>query len=232
MEQIMGRERRGWLAGFLLVAAAAVALAAPSAGKIVEPETERGFAATVQGAEDGRTLTCTGVACRKKTMLGVKVYAVAHWIDAAAAAQALAPWKGKPASELVKDQSFYDALSSVDVEKRMRLEFVHDATAKQVADGFRDSLELTYKKLPPEAERFLGMLQEKMELGDAVELRWLPGGNIELYEKDQLKGVVEENPTFATAAWKMWLGEKLADGHLETAKKDLVGNIAAVWEAP
>ena len=68
--------------------------------------------------------------------------------------------------------------------------------------------------------------------GETVEIRWLPGGTIEVYEKDKRIGAIEKNVEFAAAVWKMWFGEKLADGHLETLKKELLGNISAVWAAP
>ena len=215
----------------VVLASVATAIAAHSNGKIVEKETKRSFDAVVDGAEAGRTLICTGVGCRKMTAFGVKIYAAAHWIDTAGAASALSSWKGRSAAQLAGDQSFYDALSSADFEKRMRLVFVHKATGKQVSEGFEDSLKISYRTLPPEAKKFLDMLEAKLSVGDAVEIRWLPGGTIEVYEKDKRIGVIEKNAKFADAVWKMWYGEKLADGHLKTLKKELLGNISAVWAA-
>jgi len=222
---------KGLMTGVVL-ALTATALAVQSNAKIVEKETKTSFDAVVDGAESGVTLTCTGVGCRKMTAFNVKVYATANWIDAAGAAQALGAWKGRSAAQLTADQSFYDALSTADVEKRIRMVFVHKATGKQVSEGFADSLNIIYdKKLPPKAQKFLNVLSAKLKVGDAVEIRWLPGGTIELYEKDQRVGVIEKDPAFAADVWKIWFGEKLADAHLETLKKELVGNIAAVWAA-
>ena len=93
----------------------------------------------VDGASDA-PLVCTGVACRKKTIFGIKVYALAHWIDAAGAAEKLESWKGRNARQLAKDQRFYDALTSADVEKRLRLVLMREVTAEQIAGGFSATL--------------------------------------------------------------------------------------------
>ena len=222
---------KGLMTGVVLTLTA-TALAVQSNGKIVEKQTKRSFDAVVDGAEVGRTLTCTGVGCRKMTAFGVKIYAAAHWIDATGAVQALGSWTGRSPAQLAGDQSFYDAVASADFEKRIRLVFVHEATGKQISEGFEDSLKISYRTLPPEAKEFLDMLNAKLKVGDAVEIRWLAGGTIEVYEKDKRIGVIEKNAKFAAAVWKMWFGEKLADGHLKTLKKELIGNISAVWAAP
>ena len=156
---------------------------------------------------------------------------MAHWIDADAAATALDSWKGRTAVQLAEDQSFYDALATVDIEKRFRLEFVHKATGKQVSEGFEDSLKIIYPTLPPDAKAFLGMFKSKLKVGDTVEIRWLPGGTIEVYENGARVDVLKTSIEFAGAIWKIWFNEKLADDHLVTVKKELLGNIQAIWDA-
>lgn len=225
--------RRIWktVAGASLCLSAAVFAAQPS-GTLVEKETKQQFDAVIDGGASGRSLVCTGVGVRKMTAFGVKIYAAAHWIDPAAAAGALSAWKGESADALATDQAFFDALAGADVEKRLRLVFVRAATGKQVSEGFGDSLKITYPTLPPEAKQFLGMVQSKLSVGDSLELRWLPGGTIEVYEKGALKGAIADNPAFGAAVWKMWFGGRLNDGHLATLKPELVSSIAALWAAP
>jgi hypothetical protein len=209
------------LACLLLIAATAAAV--QGSAKIVEKETKKSFDAVLEGA-DGNTLTLTGVGCRKKSAFNVKVYAIAHWIDAKAAAEALSSWKGRSAKDLIGDQSFYDALVSADVEKRLRLIFVHKAKGKQVREGFDDSLPDT-----PEAKQFLAMFQANLKDGDVLDIHWLPGGTIEVHEKGKRIGAIEKNPTLAQDVWKMYFAKKVVDKHLATVKKELLSNAAAVW---
>jgi hypothetical protein len=210
------------LACVLLIAATAAAL--HDSTKVVEKETKTSFESVLHGA-DGGHLVLTGAGCRKKTAFNAKVYAIAHWIDAKAAADALSSWKGRSAKDLVGDQSFYDAMVAADVEKRIRLVFVRKVKGKQVREGFDDSLPDT-----PQAKQFLAMFQANLKDGDVLDIHWLPGGTIEVHEKGKRVGAIEKNPTFAQDAWKMYFNKKVVDGHLETVKKELISNVAALWD--
>lgn len=114
-----------WVLGALLIGS----LSAATDDTIREPVTGKAFAARIQGAAPGVSLVCTGAACRTKTALGAKVYAIAHWIDPAAASSALAQWKGKTGAQLASDQAFFNALCSADAEKRLELVFVRSVDA-------------------------------------------------------------------------------------------------------
>ena len=124
--------------GGCLLAVSALALA--QGGKVVEKETKKSFDAVVAGATPGVKLTCTGTACREKTMFAVNVYAIAHWIDGGRGKEALKKWKGKNGKQLESDQAFYDAVCSADVEKRLRMVFVRDVDAEKVRDAVMRAL--------------------------------------------------------------------------------------------
>ncbi|MHC4429103.1 MAG: chalcone isomerase family protein [Planctomycetota bacterium] len=207
------------------------ALALGAADTITEPETERTFKTVLNGKSPEVQLVCTGVACRKKTTFAAKVYAIAHWIDGNAAEGALASWKGKTAEELRGDQGFYDALCSADIEKRFMLIFVRNVSGKQVREGFEDSLVLAYPdgKLPQVAKDFLALFQAKLKKGESIQIRSLPGGIVEVYDRRIRLGKLGPDPAFATAVWQMYFQEKVVDDHLAVVKKDLISRIDALW---
>ncbi len=211
-------------------AALAAMLCAAAADRITEPQTGEAFDAEIKGVTPGVTLTCTGVACRKKTALGAKVYAIAQWIDPDGGRKALSEWQGQPGKDLVKDQRFYDALSSADIEKRLGLVFVRNLEAAQISDAFRESLKFSYPEaLSPAAEQFLALFAVDVKKGQSIELRSLPGGVIEVQQNGVTLGRLAADPKLATAVWAIYFHEKLADDHLATVKRDLVSRIDAIW---
>jgi hypothetical protein len=210
--------------------ALAVVLCAAAADKITEPQTGESFDAKIQGATPGVTLTCTGAGCRKKTAFAVKVYAIAQWIDADGGRKALSEWQGKSGKDLATDQRFYDALSSADIEKRLKLVFVRDLEAEKIKDAFKESLAFSYPDgLSASAEKFLALFTANLKKGQTIELRSLPGGVIEAQQNGATLGKLAADPKLATAVWAIYFHEKLADDYLETVKHDLVSRIEAIW---
>lgn len=208
----------------------AAVLGAAAADAIKEPETGKTFDAQVKGVTPGVTLTCTGAGCRKKTILAVKVYAIAHWIDAQGAAAALSEWRGKPGKDLAADQRFFDALSSADVEKRLSLVFVHDVTAGELRDAFKESLDIPYsRKLSAAAEKFLALFKADVKVGQSIELRSLPGGVIEASQDGTALGRVPADKELAAAVWAIYFHQKLADSYLTALRPALVARIDAIW---
>lgn len=207
----------------------AAAIAVQQADKVTEPETGTVFEAAIDGSTAGSRLLCTGTGCRKKSIFGVKIYAIAHWIDGAGANESLSAWKGKAAAELQGDQAFYDALSAADVEKRFKLVFVYKVSAKEMRQAFRESLELGYTEFPKIADDFVNLFTADIAIGDAIELRSFPGGTIEAWHKGKSLGRLGPDPVFAKAVWGIYFDKKLADNYLEQVKKELVGDITNVW---
>lgn len=216
-------------AGLALVAL----MLATSADPIREPDTGKTFDVAIKGTTPDVTLTCTGAGCRKATALGVKVYAIAQWIDAAGARTALAAWQGKSGKDLASSQPFYDALSAADVEKRLRLVFVRNVSARELHDGFEESLEIAYSgTIPPAGRAFLDLFRTDVKKDQAIELRSLPGGVIEVVQHDKSLGKLPPDRTLATAVWAIYFHEKLADSHLVAVKPELVARIGEIWNAP
>jgi hypothetical protein len=198
--------------------------------KVRDPQTGQAFDAQVQGAVTGVTLTCTGAGCRKKTALAVKVYAIAHWIDAQGARTALSEWQGRTGKDLAADQRFVDALSSADVEKRLALVFVRDLEAAKIRDAFKESLAASYPKgLSPAAEKFLGLFTADLTKGQSMEMRSLPGGVIEVRLDGAVAGRSPADRELAAAVWAIYFHATLADKHLEDVKRELVSRIEAIW---
>jgi hypothetical protein len=210
--------------------ALAVGLCAAAADKIIEPQTGEAFDTQIQGATPGFTLTCTGVACRKKTIFAVKLYAIAHWMDPQGARQGLSEWQGKTGKDLATDQRFYDALSSADIEKRLVMVVVRALSAGKLRDSFRESLQLSYPKgFSAAAEQFLALPLADLKKGQMIEIRSLPGGVIEVQQNGATVGRLPPDPELSTAVWRIYFHEVLADDYLETVKRELVSRIEAVW---
>lgn len=217
---------RKWTLGV----AVAVLFGAAAGDSIVEPVTGKTFDAEIKGETPGVTLVCTGVGCRKKTVFAAKVYAIAHWIDAEGARTALSEWRDKTGKDLATDQRFYDALSSADVEKRFALVFVRNVSAKDIREGFTDSLDITYSgQLPAEAQKFVGLFAKDIKKGQSIELRSLPGGVIEAQQDGATLGRLPADKELAKAVWGIYFDKKLADNYLEAIKPELVARIDAVW---
>jgi hypothetical protein len=210
--------------------AMAVMLAAAGADKVTEPQTGEAFDAQVKAVTPGVMLTCTGVGCRKKTAFGVKVYAIAQWIDPAGAHKALSEWQGKSGKDLAADQRFYDALSAADVEKRLGLVFVRDLEAKQIREAFGESLKFSYPQgLSPNADKFLALFASDVKKGQSIELRSLPGNVIEVAQNGATLGRLPADPDLSKAVWAIYFHEKLADDYLKALKPELISRIDAVW---
>lgn len=218
------------LLAWTLSALLASSLAAATEDSIKEPVTGKTFSAHVEGAAPGSSLVCTGVACRKKTAFGVKVYAIAHWIDPTAASSTLAQWEGKAGAQLASDQSFFDALCAADAEKRLELVFVRSVDASDIRAAFKESLDIAYGgPLSPSAEQFLALFTTDVKNGQTIVLRSLPGGAISAEQNGAVLGTLPADRTLASAVWAIYFHEKLADGHLQDIKPLLVSRFDAAW---
>ena len=219
----MNRTILPWALSVLIPVAAATAQKAGQPRKIVDRDTKKSYSAVIEGASGAR-LVCTGAGCRKKTMFAAKVYVLVHWIDAEGAAETLAKWKGKSGKQLAADPKFLEALTVVDVEKRLRFDFVRAVTAKQVREGFVASLRDSKQR-----KEFVALFRADMKVGDHFELRWLPGGVIEVHEKGKKAGALPANPKFAAEVWRQYFGKKMVDSHLAAVKPQLVAHGADLW---
>jgi hypothetical protein len=130
----------------LLPLFALAALSVPAAAQQATMDTvyERNSAVpfpttiTVPGTAATQMLTGTGI--RTKTFLKVKVYAFGLYVDPAGARTSLAPFKGKTAKDLEKDDAFYGRILDQDFAMSLRLVMTRDVGGEDMADAFDGAL--------------------------------------------------------------------------------------------
>lgn len=157
-----------------------------STGQVFSKEVTFNF----QGQE--YRLEATGVATRKKFI--VKVYSVAHYIQ-------------DPSSTTINEDVINDAKA-----KQLTLKWVRNVSAKRVQDGYRDSLQKAisssdYSRLSSEVDQYISFFNQGARKGDEHVIRWLPGGNIEVYINGSKVGNIT-NTDFARGLWNVWLGQR------------------------
>jgi hypothetical protein len=180
-----------------LAVALALLVAAPAArADVAEPKTGVAF------AEKQGDLRLLGVGLRTKTMLKVKVYAIALY------AAESAGLKAKSGTAL------YDDLIWGDYPKEIRMKFVRDVSSEQIRDAFAESLGGADSK---RRQDFLAYFTE-IKSGQEIVLRWAPGGTLETTVAGQSKPPIADK-NFAATVFAIWLG---ASPIQEDIKRDLV----------
>lgn len=172
-----------------------LAVATPAfAQKVTEPKTGVAFDNT---DKDGWWLLGTGV--RTRTMLNVKVYAIALYVDGPSYTRLVSSKGGnvQPTPELYKE------LVWGDFGKRLELRFVRDLSAAQIQGAFREALPSASKA---RVDQFVGYFGDLAKGQDAV-LRWAPGGTLETTVAGAAKPAIADKD-FAAAVFAIWLGEK------------------------
>ena len=170
-----------------------VALAAPSrAEDVVEPRSGARF----PGQVDGMSLLGTGV--RTRTMLKVKVYAIALYADDQALKGPLAAFKGRATSP-----DFYKAIVWGDFPRQVTLKFVRDVTRDQIQGAFREVLTTADKA---RVDAFLGYFGDTKS-GQEYLIRWMPGRGLLTTVAGQEKPAIDDK-NFAAAVFGIWLGDK------------------------
>jgi hypothetical protein len=195
----------------LSVLALSLALAAPTfAQKVTEPKTGETFDNT---DPDGWWLLGTGV--RTRTMLNVKVYAIALYIDGPSYTRLVASRKGaQPTPEL------YQELVWGDFGKRIELRFVRDLSASQIQGAFREALPAASQA---RVDAFVGYFGD-IAKGQAAVIRWAPGGTLETTVAGAAKPPIADKE-FAAAVFAIWLGDKPIQADI---KRDLVARAAVM----
>lgn len=187
-----------------LVLALSLALAAPSfAQKVTEPKSGASFDAT---DKDGWWLL--GVGLRTRTMLNVKVYAIALYVDGPTYTRLVSSKGGnvRPTPELYKE------LVWGDFGKRVELKFLRDLSASQIQGAFREALPPAQKA---RADQFASYFPDLAKGQDAV-IRWAPGGTLEITVAGVAKPPIADKE-FAAAVFSIWLGEKPIQDDIKSA---------------
>ncbi len=164
-------------------------------GEIRDNSTGVAFPKQISFEHDGKqfNLNATGVATRKKFF--VKVYSVASYLQ-------------NVAEQAGSDK--FQAFMQDDNAKQLTIIWVHDASAPQIQNGYRESFskvlsESQYNQLQNEIEKFLRFFNRDAQKGNEHMLRWLPGGYVEVLINGKKVGSMT-NPAFAQALWSIWFG--------------------------
>ena len=184
-----------------VVVAALLACLAPSAHAedVAEPRTGVRFPA---GIDD---MSLLGVGLRTKTILKVKVYAIALYVADAALA---GPLKGKSAPALAHE------LVWGDFPKEIHLHLVRDVSASQMQEAIREALQHADKA---RVDTFVSYFSD-IKTGEEYVLRWAPGGTLETIAKGTPKPPIADK-NFAAAVFGIWLGD---DPIQDDIKRDLM----------
>ncbi len=186
------------------VAALVVGLATSAhAQDVAEPRTGVRFPAKVGD------MSLLGVGLRTKTILKVKVYAIALYVADAALA---GPLKGKTAPALAHE------LVWGDFPKEVHLHLVRDVSASQMQEAIRDALEKADKA---RTDQFVSYFSD-IKTGEEYVLRWATGGTLETIAKGAPKPPIADK-NFAAAVFGIWLGDEPVQDDI---KRDLIGHMA------
>ena len=187
-------------AAAVVVAAFLASLALSArAEDVVEPRTGVRFPAKIGD------MSLLGVGLRTKTILKVKVYAIALYVADAALA---GPLKGKSAPALAHE------LCWADFPKEIHLHLVRDVSASQMQEAIREALEHADKARVDTFVSYFG----DIKTGEEYVLRWAPGGILETIAKGTPRPPIADK-NFAAAVFGIWLGD---DPIQDDIKRDLM----------
>lgn len=165
---------------------------------IQEISTKKTFPKEISFENKGKTYTVqlTGTAVRKKFF--VNVYTIAHYLE-------------NPPSNSTSEEIFRIILSD-NKAKQLTMHWTRDVSVQKVKDAFQESFhkvisEQEFASIQKEIDQFLGFYQQDVHSGNQHEIRWIPGGIIEVILNEESKGTIT-NPGFAKALWSIWLGPK------------------------
>jgi hypothetical protein len=196
-------------------AALALALAVASplwSQELAEPRSGARFPL----ASDGQSLLGLGLRVKKVAFVKVNVYVVALYVADAALEGPLSAYRGHPASpELFRD------LVWGDFEKRLILRFLRDLERDQIAGAMRGAL--VGRSDARLLEQFVSYFTELKE-GEECELRWLPGGSLEVWLAGRRRPPIESKD-FAAAVYGIYLGDRPLQ---EDIKRGLVSRLTSL----
>jgi hypothetical protein len=166
-------------------------------------------------ASGGQSLLGLGLRVKKVAFVKVKVYVVGLYVPDAALEGPLAAYRGRPASpELFRD------LVWGDFDKRLVLRFLRDLERDQIAGAMREAL--AGRSDARLLDQFVSSFDE-LKQGEECELRWLPGGALEVSLAGRRRPPIE-GKDFAAAVFGIYLGERPLQ---EDIKLGLVSRLAS-----
>src|SRR5262245_20184516 len=215
------------LASLLLAAATAL-----QASEFTEPNTQVKFPIELQAAAGPQLLGGAGV--RTRTMLKVKVYAFGLYLDPAGARTALAPWRGKSAADLARDQSLYVELLKGAFPMTLRLVMTRDVGAERMSEAFNEVLgprvaQAEQRGMTGGAEaltRFRGFFSNELTKG--TELVFSRNGSTLTVSIGGKQAGEIDNGALAWALYDVYLGTKPIS---EDGKKSVVSRLPEILGA-
>lgn len=207
---------RSLLAGAVLLAiGASTAQSQAPADSVVEPTSRRAFPTTIAIPGGGASHVLMGTAIRTRTFLRVQVYAYGLYVDSGAARRILAPWRGKAARDLERDESFYAALLRDSLPKTMRLHMTRDVGGGDMAEAFDGALGPRVDRAAERGlaggraalQRFRGYFQVgELTKETVLTFSCLPGGRLLTAVGGELKEPIE-SAALCWALFDVYLGE-------------------------
>jgi hypothetical protein len=177
----------------ILAILALVAVAVPlTAQDFQEPKSKVAFAI------DNGDLVLLGTGLRvKKIIFSFKAYAVGFYVEKAAVAGPLAPFKGKPASDELRT-----VLQTGDFEKELVLHFLRNLKAEKIQGAMREALEEGTD--PKVLEQFISYFPEVKD-GERCTFRWVAGGTVETVMAGAEKPAITDR-AFAEKLFGLYVG--------------------------
>ena len=176
--------------------------------------------APVSAPSDTPAHRLAGFGLRTKTIFGVKVYAMALYVDPATTLTALAPWKGKEIEVIQDDSRVYEVLLKPSSGKSLRLVMRRDVDADDMRDAFEDALEPRVKRAAKEFNMPGGIEAlrvfrtffdlDELEKNQILDFSWTPAtatgpGRLTTRVGGVTKPAIE-NPALAWALFDVYLG--------------------------
>lgn len=165
-------------------------------GNITDSATGESFPRDITINYNGKQydLVTTGVSTRKK--LFVKVYSIASYLQKGAAQN-----KSDVLQALLNDNN----------AKQVTMKWVRDVGVDKIQETYRESLSKSLPnaqgQLKNDINQFLSFFNTPVRKGDVTNIKWLPGGYIEVDLNGNKVGSLV-NKDLAQGVWKVWFGDK------------------------
>lgn len=183
------------LMGILALCGCVFSMATFAAETIEDPSTGLVFPKEVSFDSNGKQyqLQATGIATRKK--LVIKVYSIASYLQKGIATG------GDKLQSILSDAN----------AKQLDIKWARDVSSNQIKEAFESSFHKVfqgeqYTQLQKVINQFIQLFNQEAKKGDEMILRWIPGGNIEVWINGNKIGSLT-NAAFARGLWLIWFGD-------------------------
>ena len=139
--------------------------------------------------QEGMALQLTGTGVRT-AILGIKVYAMAHYLQPGA------------------------SQAEADANKRIVMHFLREVAGEKIVGSYKDSLEqnnssvfentATHTALKPHIDSFLKAVNHTVNPGETLELHYLPKKGLKVVSGGQISTI--NSPQVAQMVWNIWFG--------------------------